>query len=140
MSALIDVAAANVSLEVLVASVAGAGVGAVVVGAGRVLSTVRQDWPGEPVDKMYSRVISTIIPSRPVVSTLVNVHAPPVSASTQALVSSLAVLVSLTPVTTVTTLGLGGAPPPIINLSYILPRESEYSWDILRELTRSMFM
>ena len=47
MSALIDVAAANVGLEVLVAAVAGTGDGAVAVGAGRVLATVGQGLPGE---------------------------------------------------------------------------------------------
>ena len=48
VSALVDVAAANVSLEVLVAAIAGAGVGAVAVSAGRVLATVGQDGPGVP--------------------------------------------------------------------------------------------
>ena len=42
VSALIDVAAANVCLEVLVAPVAGAGVAPVAVSAGRVLATVGQ--------------------------------------------------------------------------------------------------
>ena len=45
MGALIDVAAANVCLEVLVAAITGTGVGAVAVTAGRVLSTVGQDGP-----------------------------------------------------------------------------------------------
>ena len=45
MSALIDVAAANVSLEVLVAPVTGTGVGPVAVAAGRVLTTVGQGGP-----------------------------------------------------------------------------------------------
>ena len=45
MSALIDVAAANVGLEVLVAAIAGTGVGAVAVSAGRVLATVGQGGP-----------------------------------------------------------------------------------------------
>ena len=45
MSALIDVAAANVGLEVLVAAIAGTGVGAVAVTAGRVLATVGQGGP-----------------------------------------------------------------------------------------------
>ena len=48
MSALIDVAAANVCLEVLVAAIAGTGVGPVAVSAGRVLATVGQGHPGEP--------------------------------------------------------------------------------------------
>ena len=45
MSALIDVAAANVSLEVLVTAITGTGVGAVAVTAGRVLAAVGQDGP-----------------------------------------------------------------------------------------------
>ena len=45
MSALIDVAAANVGLEVLVAPVTGTGVGPVVVAAGCVLTTVGQGGP-----------------------------------------------------------------------------------------------
>ena len=45
MSALIDVAAANVGLEVLVPPVTGTGVGAVAVTAGRVLSTVGHGGP-----------------------------------------------------------------------------------------------
>ena len=48
VSALVDVAAANVSLEVLVAAVTRTGVGAVAVSAGRVLTTVGQDGPGVP--------------------------------------------------------------------------------------------
>ena len=48
VSALIDVAAANVGLEVLVAAIAGTGEGAVAVGAGRVLPTVGQGHPGVP--------------------------------------------------------------------------------------------
>ena len=45
VSAFIDVAAANVSLEVLVAPVTGTGVGPVAVAAGRVLTTVGQGGP-----------------------------------------------------------------------------------------------
>ena len=45
VGALIDVAAANVCLEVLVAAITGTGVGAVAVTAGRVLSTVGQGGP-----------------------------------------------------------------------------------------------
>ena len=45
MSALIDVAAANVGLEVLVSPLAGTGVGAVAVTAGRVLAAVGQGGP-----------------------------------------------------------------------------------------------
>ena len=48
VGALVDVAAANVCLEVLVAAIARAGVGAVAVSAGRVLTTVGQDRPGVP--------------------------------------------------------------------------------------------
>ena len=48
MSALIDVAAANVCLEVLVPPVAGAGVAPVAVSAGRVLATVGQGGAREP--------------------------------------------------------------------------------------------
>ena len=48
VSALIDVAAANVSLEVLVTPVTGTGVGPVAVGAGRVFTTVRQGGTRKP--------------------------------------------------------------------------------------------
>ena len=45
VSALIDVAAANVSLEVLISPLAGTRVGAVAVTAGRVLAAVCQGGP-----------------------------------------------------------------------------------------------
>ena len=95
MSALIDVAAANVGLEVLVAAIAGTGVGAVAVTAGRVLAAVGQGGPGEPV-----------------VRTLVDIMTHPVSPGPDTLVAVIAVLVSLAAVGPVATPGVGSAPPP----------------------------
>ena len=95
VGALVDVAAADVGLEVLVAAVAGTGPGAVAVGAGGVLAAVDEGGLREPV-----------------VRTLVNVETPPVRPRPNTLVTVLTVQVGLTAVLAVATLGEGGAPPP----------------------------
>ena len=95
VGALVDVAAADVGLEVLVSAVAGTGEGAVAVGAGCVLATVCQGGSREPV-----------------VSALVDVQTPPVSAGADTLVSITAVQVRLTAVAAVSAPGVRGAPPP----------------------------
>ena len=95
MSALIDVAAANVGLEVLVAAVAWTGVGAVVVTAGRVLSTVGEGGPRVPV-----------------VRTLVYIQTHLVSPGPHTLMAVIAVRVSLTAVGSVATAGVRRAAPP----------------------------
>ena len=95
MSALIDVAAANVGLEVLVAAIAGTGVGAVAVTAGGVLPAVGQGGSREPV-----------------VRALVDINAHPVSPGPDTLVAVIAVLVSLAAVGPVATPGVRRAPPP----------------------------
>ena len=95
MRTLIKVAASHVALEVLVSRVAGAGEGAVAVGAGGVLATVCQAGSREPV-----------------VSALVDVQTPPVSAGADTLVSITAVQVRLTAVAAVSAPGVRRAPSP----------------------------
>ena len=103
MGALIDVTAAHIASEVLVSAQAGAGEGAVAVGAGGVLATVCQGGSREPV-----------------VSALVDVQTPPVSAGADTLVSITAVQVRLTAVAAVSAPGVRGAPPPAAQLSALV--------------------
>ena len=100
MSALIDVAAANVGLEVLVPPVTGTGVGAVAVTAGGVLPAVGQGGSREPV-----------------VRALVDINAHPVSPGPDTLVAVIAVLVSLAAVGPVATPGVRRAASPAAFLS-----------------------
>ena len=103
VGALVEVAAADVGLEVLVSRVAGTGPGAVAVGAGRVLAAVDERGLDEPV-----------------VRTLVNVETPPVRPRPNTLVTILTVQVRLTAVLPVATPGLGSAPPPAADVARLV--------------------